>query len=176
MNSKLRAISTKPRNIAGCSSPSAISSFQYDGHILPELQTRTRVKKGDGRRPRACAAAARYLDFVAQTRMLRHSGSLERAEGHLEHLAKNSDGGSAIQCLNASSQLWIDRSGAVLFGLFELVVESSIGTAIVGLGATMGARCAMVCRRGCGYCPGRRSSRLTKYRLGRRHRQSSSSQ
>ena len=88
---------------------------------------------------------------------------------------RNSDGGAAIEYLSVSSVFWVYPSVLVLFGRSCCLKNCDCYRHDFFSGATTGVRCAMVCRCGRGWCPGRHSLRFTIHRISRGRRQISNS-
>ena len=88
---------------------------------------------------------------------------------------RNSDGGAAIEYLSVSSVFWVYPSVLVLFGRSCCLKNCDCYRHDFFSGATAGVRCAMVCRCGRGWCPGRHSLRFTIHRISRGRRQISNS-
>ena len=117
--------------------------------------------RGEQMRATACIIAcspptASVFFLVAQARKLSLSSSLERAEAAFKRHARNNDSDSAIEDFSCSAVFWVDRLVLVALG------RSTGGKIVL---ATAGVRCAMVCIRGHGCCPGRHPLRFTIYCL-----------
>ena len=76
-----------------------------------------------------------------------------------------------VEVLSVSSVCWVHPSVLVLFGR-SCSLKNKACDRHYFLGATAGVRCAMVCRRWRGWCPGLNSFRFTIYRLSHGRRQS----
>ena len=135
------------------------------------------TKTDESRRERrhASSRAPLLFCFAAQAWNLSLSASLAWAEGALKCHPRNSDGGVAIEVLSVSSVFWVDPSVLVLFGRSCCLKNCDCYRHDFFSGATAGVRCAMVCRCGRGWCPGRHSLRFTIHRISRGRRQISNS-
>ena len=115
-------------------------------------------------------ACSLYFFSAAQATKLSLSASLERAEEALKHHARDSDGDAAIEVLSFSSVFWVDRLVLVALDRSSWWKNCACDRHDFIGRATAGVRCAMVCIRGRGCCPGRHPLRFTIYRVvcGRR--------
>ena len=81
--------------------------------------------------------------------------------------ARNSDGDAAIiHVLSYPLSFWSLRLVVVALGRSSWWQNWACDRHVFFLGATAGVRCAMICSREHGCCPGRHSLRSTIYRLG----------
>ena len=133
------------------------------GHATPCRRTPTRADESDGLCCRVRATATFYYLLAAPARNPLPSGSLGWAEGGAKRRARSSDG--RVLKLLSSCVFWLGGSVLVRMSRSGWLKNWAFGRHDRFLGATAGEGCAMVRRRGRGYCPGRLSLRFAFYRL-----------